>query len=184
MFKQTKERLLQWCQEKTKKYKEINIIDFDSSWNDGLAFCALIHSYFPMDFDYDNLLPLSKEDRFQLAIKQIDNYCHFNNALNMNYFLKEGKKDYSIFLSDVYCRLQRYEMKETMIKQLEEWTYSIYDKLVFDSDLHEWDINSSEFDKLIFNKDHLLFLVEDTNDNIFGCYTEKKIFQYKIENAL
>ena len=37
---------------------------------------------------------------------------------------------------------------------------AIYDKLVFDSDLHEWDINSSEFDKLIFNKDHLLFLLQ------------------------
>ncbi|KAF3850633.1 hypothetical protein F7725_012405 [Dissostichus mawsoni] len=32
--------LLKWCQKKTEGYQKIDITNFSSSWNDGLAFCA------------------------------------------------------------------------------------------------------------------------------------------------
>ncbi|TNN77592.1 Cytospin-A [Liparis tanakae] len=32
--------LLKWCQKKTEGYQNIDITNFSSSWNDGLAFCA------------------------------------------------------------------------------------------------------------------------------------------------
>ena len=47
--------LMKWCQEKTAKYDGIDIKNFSSSWNDGLAFCALLHSYLPQKIDYDAL---------------------------------------------------------------------------------------------------------------------------------
>ncbi|CAG9126513.1 unnamed protein product [Plutella xylostella] len=37
--------LLKWCQQKTVGYNNIDITNFSSSWNDGLALCALLHSY-------------------------------------------------------------------------------------------------------------------------------------------
>ncbi|KAL3857678.1 hypothetical protein ACJMK2_012320 [Sinanodonta woodiana] len=39
--------LLKWCQQKTVSYHGVDITNFSSSWNDGLAFCALLHSYLP-----------------------------------------------------------------------------------------------------------------------------------------
>ncbi|KAA8578916.1 hypothetical protein FQN60_017522, partial [Etheostoma spectabile] len=40
--------LLKWCQKKTEGYQNIDITNFSSSWNDGLAFCAKkLHLSFP-----------------------------------------------------------------------------------------------------------------------------------------
>lgn len=39
--------LLKWCQEQTKKYKNVKINDMSTSWRNGLGFCAIIHHYRP-----------------------------------------------------------------------------------------------------------------------------------------
>ena len=39
--------LLKWCQEQTKKYKNVKINDMSTSWRSGLGFCAIIHRYRP-----------------------------------------------------------------------------------------------------------------------------------------
>ena len=48
-----------WCRRVTDSYENVNILDMDSSWRDGLAFCALIHHFRPSLIDYDSL---SKEN--------------------------------------------------------------------------------------------------------------------------
>ena len=47
--------LIKWCQERMNSYKGIEIKNFSSSWNDGLAFCALLHSFMPLKVDYETL---------------------------------------------------------------------------------------------------------------------------------
>ena len=47
--------LMKWCQERVAAYKGVEIKNFSSCWNDGFAFCALIHSFLPDKFDYDAL---------------------------------------------------------------------------------------------------------------------------------
>ncbi|XP_015255240.1 PREDICTED: smoothelin-like protein 1 [Cyprinodon variegatus] len=64
-----KQKILQWCRNKTRKYEGINIENFSSSWSDGLAFCALIHRFFPDAFDYSSLKPEEREKNFTLAFQ-------------------------------------------------------------------------------------------------------------------
>ena len=45
----------------------MDVTDFSSSWTDGLAFCALIHSYFPDAFDFEQLRASDRRYNFQLA---------------------------------------------------------------------------------------------------------------------
>ncbi|XP_058452023.1 cytospin-A isoform X2 [Malaya genurostris] len=59
--------LLKWCQNKTVGYRNIDITNFSSSWNDGLALCAIMHSYLPDRIPYDKLSPSDKRRNFSLA---------------------------------------------------------------------------------------------------------------------
>jgi hypothetical protein len=47
----------------------VQIENFSSSWNDGLAFCALIHHFYPDAFDYNQLEAKNKRYNFTLAFK-------------------------------------------------------------------------------------------------------------------
>lgn len=59
--------LLKWCQNKTVGYRNIDITNFSSSWNDGLALCALLHTYLPDRIPYDSLTAQEKKRNFSLA---------------------------------------------------------------------------------------------------------------------
>ncbi|KAI9729949.1 MAG: hypothetical protein M1834_006146 [Cirrosporium novae-zelandiae] len=62
-----KEGLLLWCQRKTACYDEVEIRDFSQSWNDGLAFCALLDIHRPDLIDYDTLDKNDHRGNMQLA---------------------------------------------------------------------------------------------------------------------
>lgn len=61
--------LLKWCQNKTVGYRNIDITNFSSSWNDGLAFCAILHSYLKDKIPYDTLGPHDKRRNFTIAFQ-------------------------------------------------------------------------------------------------------------------
>ncbi|KAH8598182.1 calponin homology domain-containing protein [Bisporella sp. PMI_857] len=62
-----KEGLLLWCQRKTACYEEVDVRNFTDSWNDGLAFCALLDIHRPDLIDYDALDKKDHRGNMQLA---------------------------------------------------------------------------------------------------------------------
>ncbi|XP_070335294.1 cytospin-B isoform X2 [Odocoileus virginianus] len=61
--------LLRWCQRKTEGYANIDITNFSSSWSDGLAFCALLHTYLPAHIPYQELNSQEKKRNLLLAFE-------------------------------------------------------------------------------------------------------------------
>ncbi|XP_029557360.1 uncharacterized protein LOC115154843 isoform X10 [Salmo trutta] len=47
--------LLEWCQEVTKGYKGVKVTNFNTSWRNGLAFCAILHHFYPDKIDFEAL---------------------------------------------------------------------------------------------------------------------------------
>ncbi|XP_058545637.1 EH domain-binding protein 1-like protein 1 isoform X5 [Neofelis nebulosa] len=51
--------LLEWCQEVTAGYRGVRVTNFTTSWRNGLAFCAILHHFYPDKIDYASLDPLN-----------------------------------------------------------------------------------------------------------------------------
>ncbi|KAK2084082.1 Smoothelin-like protein 2 [Saguinus oedipus] len=60
-----KQILLEWCHSKMLGYQHVDLQNF-SSWSDGMAFCTLVHAFFPNTFDYNSLSPTQWQN-FELA---------------------------------------------------------------------------------------------------------------------
>lgn len=79
--------LLKWCQNKTVGYRNIDITNFSSSWNDGLAFCAILHSYLKEKIPYDTLGPHDKRRNFTIAFQAAES-VGIHTTLVSGHFLK------------------------------------------------------------------------------------------------
>ncbi|VDP33192.1 unnamed protein product [Schistosoma margrebowiei] len=58
--------------EKKAQNRGVDIQNFGSSWGDGLAFCALIHHFYPDSFDFSTLDPKNKRANFELAFEKAE----------------------------------------------------------------------------------------------------------------
>merc|ERR1712110_52260 len=63
------EAILIWCQCRTREYESVKIENFTNSWSNGLAFCALIHHFFPQAFDFEKLSKENRKHNFELAFQ-------------------------------------------------------------------------------------------------------------------
>jgi len=101
------EAILIWCQCRTREYENVAIRDFTQSWATGLAFCALIHNFFPNAFDFKALRFDTKEDRlknYELAFMTGEKYAgipDFLTAEDMAGMVEEQRIDPKMIFSYV-----------------------------------------------------------------------------------
>ncbi|KAF1330408.1 Alpha-actinin-1, partial [Globisporangium splendens] len=62
-----KDGLLLWVNRSLVDYPTVDVRNFSSSWSDGMAFCALIHRFYPSIIDFDKLNPANAHENVQLA---------------------------------------------------------------------------------------------------------------------
>lgn len=100
--------LLKWCQNKTVGYRNIDITNFSSSWNDGLAFCAILHSYLPDRIPYDTLSPANKRRNFSLAFAAAES-VGISTTLNINDMCQIERPDWTQVMSYVTAIYKHFE---------------------------------------------------------------------------
>ena len=79
--------ILMWVQARIKEYPvrrnsvqshitniiiQIPMTNFSTCWNDGLAFCALIHVFYPDNFDWYSLKKENRRHNFTLAFEKAE----------------------------------------------------------------------------------------------------------------
>ncbi|XP_055774275.1 F-actin-monooxygenase mical2b-like isoform X3 [Salvelinus fontinalis] len=60
-------RLLTWCQKQTEGYRNVSVTDLTTSWQSGLALCALIHRFRSHLIEFDSLNEEDSANNLQLA---------------------------------------------------------------------------------------------------------------------
>ncbi|XP_061896513.1 cytospin-A-like isoform X3 [Entelurus aequoreus] len=101
--------LLRWCQSQTQGYKNIDITNFSSSWVDGLAFCAVYHTYLPSHIPYSSLTPQNKRENLSLAFKT-GKSVGIAQSLTVEEMLRAGGPDWQRVLSYVENMYRHFEM--------------------------------------------------------------------------
>ncbi|XP_054599029.1 dystrophin isoform X5 [Nothobranchius furzeri] len=75
--------LLSWVRQNTRRYPEVNVVNFSGSWNDGLAFNALIHSHRPELFDWSSVeKKTSAIDRLEHAFSTAEQHLGIQRLLD------------------------------------------------------------------------------------------------------
>lgn len=97
--------LLKWCQNKTVGYRNIDITNFSSSWNDGLSLCAIMHSYLPSKVPYDTLGPNDKRRNFSLAFAAAESVGIPTSLVSILFFYFSGVDQLKIQLTKINCVL-------------------------------------------------------------------------------
>uniref|UniRef100_A0A8C6ZB64 Smoothelin like 2 n=1 Tax=Nothoprocta perdicaria TaxID=30464 RepID=A0A8C6ZB64_NOTPE len=108
-----KQILLDWCRSKTIGYKHIDLQNFSSSWNDGMAFCALVHSFFPEAFDYNKLDPANRKQNFELAFTTAEKMAHCDRLIEVDDMMVMGHKPDPMcvftYVQSLYNHLRHFE---------------------------------------------------------------------------
>uniref|UniRef100_A0A8C7KJJ4 F-actin monooxygenase n=1 Tax=Oncorhynchus kisutch TaxID=8019 RepID=A0A8C7KJJ4_ONCKI len=60
-------KLLTWCQKQTEGYRNVSVTDLTTSWQSGLALCALIHRFRSHLIEFDSLNEEDSANNLQLA---------------------------------------------------------------------------------------------------------------------
>ncbi|XP_073770535.1 smoothelin-like protein 1 isoform X5 [Danio rerio] len=102
--KDVKQMLLDWCRVKTEPYEGVNIQNFSSSWADGLAFCALVHRFFPEGFEYCTLNPYDRKSNFEKAFKTAERLADCPPLLDVDDLMRMREPDWKC----VYTYIQEF----------------------------------------------------------------------------
>ncbi|XP_014476610.1 PREDICTED: cytospin-A-like isoform X2 [Dinoponera quadriceps] len=100
--------LLKWCQNKTIGYRNIDITNFSSSWNDGLALCAILHSYLPRKVPYDTLTPVEKRRNFSIAFSAAES-VGIPTTLNIDEMCQLERPDWQQVMTYVTSIYKHFE---------------------------------------------------------------------------
>ncbi|KAM9318039.1 smoothelin, like isoform 2-T2 [Pholidichthys leucotaenia] len=108
-----KQILLEWCRSKTIGYQNIDIQNFSSSWSDGMAFCALVHSFFPTEFDYSALSPTDRKHNFELAFGTAEAKAGCDRLIEVDDMMIMGRKPDPMcvftYVQSLYNHLRKFE---------------------------------------------------------------------------
>ncbi|XP_071545209.1 dystrophin-like isoform X16 [Panulirus ornatus] len=74
--------LLAWCRQTTKGYHGVDVRNFTTSWTDGLAFNALIHSHRPQLFDWTVLARKHPYARLENAFRLANEHLNIERLLD------------------------------------------------------------------------------------------------------
>jgi Ca2+-binding EF-hand superfamily protein len=119
-----KEGLLLWCQKKTAGYKDVKVDNFSNSWQDGLAFCALIHRHRPDLLDFDSLSKANARENLELAFSVAENSLGISRLLDPEDIINTPKPDersIMTYVSEYFHCFASQDIKEKSAARIQKF---------------------------------------------------------------
>lgn len=133
-------KLLDWCKDRLQGYESsITITDFTTSWRDGLAFNALIHSYRPDLFNFDDLETTSTHVRLESSFKMAEKYFGVPRYLDSSDIDvdKPDKKLIIMYLTEMYNCMEGTKARERKESAINNTELTVDNKEAVDGALNE-----------------------------------------------
>lgn len=87
--REAKKKLLQWIQQQTQGYNGVNVTNFDTSFQDGLAFCALVNKFDDGLLDFNALNPSNIKENMTAAFRIAEEKMGIPQLLDVDDFLAD-----------------------------------------------------------------------------------------------
>lgn len=101
--------LLKWCQTRTADYPDVEITNFSSSWNDGMALCALLHTYLPDQVPFETLNPTDVRRNFQVAFRAAES-VGITTSLNVEELASSDRPDWQSIMTYITAIYKHFEV--------------------------------------------------------------------------
>ncbi|KAL8932680.1 MAG: hypothetical protein Q9216_006730 [Gyalolechia sp. 2 TL-2023] len=125
-----KEGLLLWCQRKTACYDEVDVRDFSASWNDGLAFCALLDIHRPDLIDFEKLDKSDHRGNMQLAFNIASKAIGIPDLLDVDDVcdvLKPDERSLMTYIAYWFHAFSQMERVENAGRRVEKFVSNMQD---------------------------------------------------------
>lgn len=120
-----KDALLRWVQLNTAGYAHLDIKSFKGSFNNGLAFCALIHKFKPDLIPYSELSPANDKENLTLAMNAAEKWFGLEKYLQPSDIPKLDEKSMLVYVSEYYTGIieqLKLDLASRRIKKLIAFT--------------------------------------------------------------
>lgn len=99
--------ILIWVQARLKDYP-IPMTNFSTCWNDGLAFCALIHVFYPDNFDWHALDAKNRRHNFTFGFEKAEELAGIYPLLEVDDMVRFQKPDWKCVFTYVQSYYRRF----------------------------------------------------------------------------
>lgn len=106
-----KQMLLDWCKAQCEGYENVNVTNFSTSWADGLAFCALIHHFYPDAFDFSRLNAKNRRGNFTLAFETAEKMADISQLLDVEDMVRMKSPDWKCVFTYVQMFYRRFALQ-------------------------------------------------------------------------
>ncbi|ADM12158.1 Ca2+-binding actin-bundling protein fimbrin/plastin [Encephalitozoon intestinalis ATCC 50506] len=114
--------LLRWCKEVTNGYKNVNVVDFSRSWQDGLAFNAIIHRFRPdLVPNFHELKPSKKAYNLSQAFRIAEKSLNIKKLLDVEDIAEVSipdEKSIMTYVSGYYRKFKEYEKEKLALNRV------------------------------------------------------------------
>ncbi|VDK34473.1 unnamed protein product [Taenia asiatica] len=103
--------LLRWCQGRVAGYRGVEVTNFSSSWNDGLALCALLHTFVPqlIALNWDRVVNgMDKQRRFEVAFAAAESQG-IPTTLRLSDMLTKDRPDWNHVMAYIASIYKHFE---------------------------------------------------------------------------